>query len=131
MSSESQTETTNDHGASLAAVDEARSASEGDAAAVRHTPGPWVADRDGIEYSIYAASINDYIADVWDEANAHLIAAAPELYEALKGMLDQPETPEAYDAMMDRAQRALAKAEGKCRVISERHRVRAQRAVTA
>lgn len=45
-------------------------------------------------------------------ADARLIAAAPDLLAALKGMLDQPETPEAYNSMIERAQSAIAKAEG-------------------
>ena len=42
-----------------------------------------------------------------------LHAAAPDLLAALKGMLDQPETNEAYDTMMQRAQAAIARAEGR------------------
>src|SRR3990167_7565144 len=68
----------------------------------KHTPGPWQAGRADmatVEYGvdskwIYAdkkyialASGND--VDTWDEvmANAHLIAAAPELLEACKKAL--------------------------------------------
>ncbi len=43
------------------------------------------------------------------EANAHLIAAAPELLEALKHLLCEPMAERTVDA----AKRAIAKAEGK------------------
>lgn len=72
----------------------------------QHTPGPWVVcmeDDGDAAVTIFAASqLRDgrIAADEWDdcialaglnhnesEANAHLIAAAPELYEACKKLL--------------------------------------------
>lgn len=44
------------------------------------------------------------------EADARLIAAAPDLLEALRSVLDRPDTAESYDAMMARVQAAIAKA---------------------
>lgn len=87
------------------------------------TPGPWHAGRedmativDGYDSKwIYAG--NTYIAVSsgmqvgWDEvmANARLIAAAPELYEALYDLWYENQVPSAYH---DRVTAALAKARG-------------------
>lgn len=49
------------------------------------TPGPWEAYDRAIGWEIHAAGreINDGHRDTFREADAHLIAAAPDLYEAL------------------------------------------------
>lgn len=57
----------------------------------KHTPGPWSCDH-GDTPTVYPDNDKDYgiIADVYGDqaqANARLIAAAPELLEALKEML--------------------------------------------
>lgn len=46
------------------------------------------------------------------EANARLIAAAPDLLAALRGMLNIGETKAEYDAAIQRAVDAIAKATG-------------------
>lgn len=59
----------------------------------KHTPGPWFphVDKNG-RPSVTAGGV-ERIADCWHtaagdgNANAHLIAAAPDLLAALKGML--------------------------------------------
>lgn len=52
------------------------------------TPGPWqISCIDGIEDSLMVGGGDDgsdIVADIRDEANARLIAAAPEMYEMLK-----------------------------------------------
>lgn len=57
------------------------------------TPGPWTA----VHHSDGIITVRDFnrtpIADIWlvgkaTEANARLISAAPELYEALKGLVE-------------------------------------------
>ena len=63
----------------------------------KHTPGPWVVTRRvGIVHGISAAS--DWtgrpetfatVAKAWSQTNAALIAAAPEMLDALKNLLDQ------------------------------------------
>jgi hypothetical protein len=107
-----------------------------------HTPGPWavhesaIYDSDGFEI---AAVDEEPIRLNWDscgyrhwseaegvtfkrrsekevDANARLIAAAPELLEACKAMLDQLShgrdlSEGAYADMMTRARAAIAKAE--------------------
>ena len=87
----------------------------------KHTPGPW--DMDEGDYGIYQIETSDQIAEVFShhpdeelKANARLIAAAPELLEALRELLE-------YDGgafcvcddpyAMDRARAAIAKAEGR------------------
>jgi len=82
-----------------------------------HTPGPWTAHG----CTLYAGP--NRIAQTWDaeydglptpemEANAQLIAAAPELLEALKWALEQiaddlsPDHQESFDAAFAVATRA-------------------------
>lgn len=51
-----------------------------------------------------------------DRANAHLIAAAPELLEqlqALVGLLDESDEHEIEDSTLDECRAVIAKAEGK------------------
>jgi hypothetical protein len=85
----------------------------------KHSPTPWrvgpvddtlVSDADG--RAVAAACARDYGKD-WEliEANARLIVAAPELLEALKGVLEI----EGWDMAHPRytaARAAIAKAEG-------------------
>jgi len=56
----------------------------------KHTPGPWLCHPyvlDG-ETFIFNNSGTEHIADVVSEANAQLIAAAPDLLEALQLYVD-------------------------------------------
>ena len=88
----------------------------------QHTPGPWVRY---FENDVLSAA-GDLIAVVhaWDlneqEANAHLIRAAPELLAALEGMLSRydkfsdenlPVTGIWHDQIIN-ARAAVAKAKG-------------------
>lgn len=88
-----------------------------------HTPGPWEAKRltdgDGEPYeTLYMAHIDiEGVCMVWapvghseQEANAKLIAAAPELLEALKEVVAISDRK--HDAW-DKAKLAISKAEGK------------------
>lgn len=95
----------------------------------KHTPGPWRRDsRNGIyELDIVGPHGEDIgyanYSDGADErtvypgkANADLMAAAPELLEALKGILEigkRDTTNSKYDGYYDSAERAIAKAEGR------------------
>ena len=100
----------------------------------KHTPGPWEYGEQEGEYVIWNPDIGTIAttcADMADqEANAALIAAAPELLEALQGLMDafihtegnkrgnQAKTdiikynqPHVSGAL-NRARHAIAKAEG-------------------
>lgn len=97
---------------------------------VRHTPGPWFATVHpaGEHHRQYAliravdsiagmSNSGDYSAEEF-EANARLIAAAPEMYEALRAFVacylppDGERRPTTGD-VLSAAQRALAKAESR------------------
>lgn len=79
----------------------------------QHTPGPWVAEPDALgEFSV---SFKDgaIIADVYgrNPANARLIAAAPEMLDALQGLVANVARTEA-GPHIDLAIAAIAKATG-------------------
>lgn len=89
----------------------------------KHTPGPWRAtlvNDTGWAVGPNTADGPDYVADVHmlttgrsDEdsaANARLIAAAPELLDALRALVS---TERPWDEVHDQALRAIAKAEGR------------------
>lgn len=93
----------------------------------KHTPGPWKAfpsdPADGAEcYYLTAVELRGEIACIYgpqrdeQEANARLIAAAPELLEALEGLLAHlgPDgyIPNAGGTATERARAAIAKATG-------------------
>jgi hypothetical protein len=94
----------------------------------KHTPGPWATTEavttrevDGYETTACAvnrADVGQAIALVYagfgdGPANARLIAAAPELLEALKDLFTVAQANGwAEDARYMRARRAIAKAEG-------------------
>lgn len=58
-----------------------------------HTPGPWVVRRDGKKRSVFSEAADETVAwikpwsEIADEADAALIAAAPDLLEALREIL--------------------------------------------
>lgn len=101
----------------------------------KHTPGPWVVEeRPPNMRVIFAGLTTDrrpapcVLMDGDQEANAHLIAAAPEMLEALKvvtdtliewlprlrGQREAEEMSRAYVAgQIAMAQAAIAKAEGR------------------
>jgi hypothetical protein len=93
-----------------------------------HTPGPWTASLDDTPYFVYSAidtdpDICDLLprdADVYteeDEANACLIAAAPELLDACWRVIRLLQQREGQDALIDatlhQVRAAIAKAEGR------------------
>jgi len=91
----------------------------------KHTPGPWKVEHRGYKY-IVSKSRDGYItrdvcrmdgstmAAFAQEANARLIAAAPELLEALKDALQLLEVygGDFEEATRNQARAAIAKAEG-------------------
>lgn len=93
----------------------------------KHTPGPWVARAGLSNWSITTAYGQRTFAialinseRVEQEVNARLIAAAPELLEALKALMGHDDKIQVaiggnlryVGAFMDRARAAIAKAEG-------------------
>lgn len=50
----------------------------------KHTPGPWTADGEDSDWEINFNGIS--IAEVYDEADARLIAAAPDMLAALEAV---------------------------------------------
>lgn len=103
----------------------------------KHTPGPWMVDTNfrgeqfvqagNTEYGIQpfgsCSCCGEYIhGDNQEEreANARLIAAAPELFEALKVFLEYNDQggPLSFntDAMWVKARTAVAKAEGESKL---------------
>lgn len=86
--------------------------------AMKHTPGPW-----RVESGPYYRAIRvdgEVIADMrqigrsFNESNAQLIAAAPELLEALELLVDNPyrEGTESDERLRRIARAAIAKAKG-------------------
>ena len=99
----------------------------------KFTKGPWCIDGDDFDRECYrtiSGKGHGALADVvWQmeddkntgdrslscEANAHLISAAPELYDAIEGLLaciSETRGESSYGAVQD-ALKALAKARGK------------------
>ena len=95
----------------------------------QHTPGPW--EVGAAPTSVYAPVTPDsyvYIASAssrgsndeeTDQANARLIAAAPELLAALRALVKQHDRPHGFDdsgwyiEQLEAARAAIAQAEGK------------------
>jgi hypothetical protein len=92
-----------------------------------HTPGPWHYEESPLKTGWCVVTGNNYLADVHkhvgataddarDEANARLIAAAPELLEALEviaNIANEPHHERALTAILDIARNSSAKAKGK------------------
>ena len=90
----------------------------------RHTPGPWRVSFTPLAPQRFQIRAGEFInrricvmddqPDDGDEANALLIAAAPELLEALKNlvhMVDNCDTIEPDDYQLHKASALIAKAE--------------------
>lgn len=94
----------------------------------KFTPGPWEKDKydclrspEGKQVGVWGAGIAWVQRDEESEANARLIAAAPDMYEALKAFMIYHETDDETDVdmMLNYAEAkrqimaALMKAEGR------------------
>lgn len=86
-----------------------------------HTPGPWTAPEGPFVGGHYVGTEDADIAERADwpleftaeqEANARLIAAAPELYEALERLLVEHDGNYRTSTAVDAARAAIAKARG-------------------
>ena len=86
--------------------------------AMKHTPGPWTYDRSG--YSLYVNSGRELVTALsmdgkrleTSEANARLIAAAPDLLDALLMVLDDPNALDGRPRTYEYVRAAIAKATG-------------------
>ena len=88
--------------------------------AMKHTPGPWNYDRSG--YSLYVNSGRELVTALsmdgkrleTSEANARLIAAAPDLLNALMDFVSYfgHDNDNGLDEMLTNARAAIAKATG-------------------
>lgn len=94
---------------------------------IKHTPGPWNAKHNGQYWEIRGPEIGYFSEQIGDacasefiggmkanpvsEANARLIAAAPELLERLEELLEYSEILRG-SAVYKRAQDAISKARG-------------------
>lgn len=94
---------------------------------IKHTPGPWTADIDSSHHRAVVRNGMEPLAEMWmtgkpqaeREANARLIAAAPELLEALDSLVSACELPgdhceieQALPAATAAIEKALGKAIG-------------------
>ena len=77
-----------------------------------HTPGPWVVrEHDDADTLRICDAKGDFALSIRE--NAQLIAAAPELLEALEGIMDHRERMGlGTNSVYDRARAAIAKATG-------------------
>lgn len=84
-------------------------------AKAQHTPGPWHINRDGNDVeNVNDAGVCAMYADETSEANARLIAAAPEMLEALRIAVNNVPwsmLPADTNPILDQIVAAIAKAE--------------------
>lgn len=92
----------------------------------KHTPGPWRTKREGfstiyVEAPIGGGWVQEIAAcgptndgSAQQEANARLIAAAPEMLEALRNICDEQDAQQGYASLAayDQARAIIAKATG-------------------
>jgi hypothetical protein len=93
----------------------------------KHTPGPWrveAVDAEGTLVYHRVMSAGYRVAGVYtirggrglsreeSDANAHLIAAAPEMLAALEGILNIGHTPDTWEVAHRIGRAAIAKAKG-------------------
>lgn len=82
-----------------------------------HTPGPWIvfhSDEDGPNDVLPAMRAGHIALSIPVDADARLIAAAPDLFDALQRMVREATCmkTDPHDCPFDQARRALNKATG-------------------
>lgn len=80
-----------------------------------HTPGPWVPYDRGIGWEVHNSHgipINDGFRETFIEADAHLIAALPELLAAAKALCPSDAAIEHASEEWKRLHAAIKRAEG-------------------
>ena len=92
---------------------------------MEYTKGEWVVHEWGDKFQVVEAEVKVtekpgiimagqlIIAKEITEANAHLIAEAPRMYEALKELTKEYDPQESWSPGINKALKALAKAESK------------------
>ncbi len=79
----------------------------------KHTPGPWLVFKHSDQkwWEVHFGTDEECVAEiVHEEADAHLIAAAPEMYKALLWAI---ETRQVDGMVADLVEEAIKKAEGR------------------
>lgn len=83
----------------------------------KHTEGPWKAVEDDEDWSVREAATDmgwmytSICERIPNEADAHLIAAAPAMYELLSGMKEHGMQPEKIEAVLAKARGEAAHAQ--------------------
>ena len=78
-----------------------------------HTPGPWTFKRGVYRIEVRTTPERSYAFSLSDEANARLIASAPELLAALEALCEDKYLADPINAdRMRNAREAIAKATG-------------------
>jgi hypothetical protein len=87
----------------------------------KHTEGPWIANEETLTVCTRGGGV---IADIWTEvshepktvvANTRLIAAAPDLLEACKKILELCDENDCFETTREMVRHAIKKAEGVAR----------------
>jgi len=79
----------------------------------KFTPGPWRASKDGFDVeNVVGAGVCALYADETCEANARLIAAAPEMYEAVATLVRMVTDGDWTTVELNEARALLARVEG-------------------
>lgn len=94
----------------------------------KFTPGPWAVNDEEVPPIVYSTETLDMVAcqssddayadcwhkEEWGKYNARLIAAAPEMYDALTALLDALDANGScqYERLREEGRAALAKATG-------------------
>jgi hypothetical protein len=78
----------------------------------KHTPGPWEFSHTWVQTVDKKTPIANFNFYASTEANARLIAAAPELLEALRNIISDIEPTDPNDRLWVGARAAIAKATG-------------------
>ena len=82
---------------------------------MKHTPGPWYWDSEGLGNESLIVFGRGFPAEMTSDANKALIAAAPDLLEALQAMLSKAykqNWKDQYPDELSKAQAAISKALG-------------------
>lgn len=80
-----------------------------------HTPGPWNVEKVHYRHAVVDSAQNgkwDLIAETTSRENANLIAAAPEMLEALEAVVDAMQLNKPVNTFVSKVANAIKKAKG-------------------